>query len=45
MALLVGGRAADAYGDVLAGIGAQKINDMQNLRFHLESLRSRPVLR
>lgn len=38
--LLVGGRAAGSYSDVLGAIGAVKLNDMASLRAKLESLRS-----
>lgn len=39
--LLVGGRAAIAYGSVLEQIGARRLDDMASLRSELESIRSR----
>jgi DNA-binding transcriptional MerR regulator/methylmalonyl-CoA mutase cobalamin-binding subunit len=38
--LLVGGRAAGSYSDILGEIGAVRLNDMPSLRVKLESLRS-----
>jgi len=43
--LLVGGRAADGYSEILNAIGAVKLNDIQSLRAQLESLRSlKPII-
>jgi methanogenic corrinoid protein MtbC1 len=38
--VLVGGRAANEYSDVLEDIGAVQLSDLQSLRLQLESLRS-----
>jgi len=43
--LIVGGRAADAYSDVLDTIGAIRLQDMPSLRVKLEALRSGQPLR
>lgn len=40
--LVVGGRAAPAYAHVLAEIGALRIDDLAELRQHLQTLRSSP---
>lgn len=42
VSLLVGGRAAGGYTDVLEEIGAVHLADLDTLRSHLESLRSAP---
>jgi hypothetical protein len=40
VAIVVGGRAADAYHNALREIGAVILQDMPRLRAHLETLRS-----
>jgi len=42
VALIVGGRAAHAYGEVLKTVGAVYLQDIESLRRALESLRSEP---
>lgn len=43
VSILVGGRAAESYDDVLRAIGAVRLSDMPSLRAQLETLRSRPL--
>lgn len=40
--LVVGGRAAAAYGRVLDEVGARRLDDLQGLRHELEALRAAP---
>jgi methanogenic corrinoid protein MtbC1 len=42
VSLLVGGRSAHGYADVLDEIGAVRLADLHELRAHLESLRTSP---
>jgi MerR family transcriptional regulator, light-induced transcriptional regulator len=43
VSLLVGGRSANGYADVLDEIGAVSLADLDELRSHLESIRSLPT--
>jgi DNA-binding transcriptional MerR regulator/methylmalonyl-CoA mutase cobalamin-binding subunit len=45
VSLLVGGRGADSYADVLEEIRAIRVKDMKSFRFELESIRSKKETR